>query len=377
MTQPLPLKETVRIQSLTNLDIDYGALDHEFKHLLNLASTIAGKEVVLLNLIDTYTQWTIAQHGIQTPSIPREESICQYTIEGSDCFEVSDLNQDIRFKDSHYVKSELGFQYYFGIPLAISKDLNIGSLCFMSRDNKTLDHGKIELLKLIAVEIVEKLKYLEEINTIKNKLAETIKMERKIVHDLRNPLAGIIGISDILIEPDEQHDPKEVFDCLKLINNSSKSMLEITDKIAIDLFENDKEEQSFNLDTLSERINHLYQPLSQYKDINFEVTIDESKIHIPFSKMRVLQIIRSVVSNVLKSSKEGALITVHLGLSVQSDKNILQIQVKSNSFIEEINLECTTMDLTKGLIASLGGSFEFKSSESEGLSYKINLPELS
>lgn len=377
MTQSLPLKEIERIQSLTNIDIDYGALEHKFKHLLDLAATIAGKEVVLINLIDSHTQWTIAQHGINTTSIPREESICRYTIESSDCFEVSDLKQDIRFKDSPYVKDELEIKYYFGIPLEISKGLNIGSLCFMSRDNKPLDHSKIELLKLIAFEIVEKLKYLEEINTIKDKLAETIKMERKIVHDLRNPLAGIIGISDILIEPDEHHDPKEVFECLKLINNSSKTMLEISDKIAIDLFENDKEEQSFNLDTLSERINKIYLPLSQNKHVNFEVIIDESKTHILFSKRRILQIIRSIVSNALKSSKGGAQLSVNLGLSVQSDRNILQIQVSSNSLSEEYNSENTTMDLTKRLITSLDGSFEFKCNKSEGLTYKINLPELS
>lgn len=377
MTQPLPINETGKALSLNNLDFDYLTLEHEFKHLLSLASILSGKEVVLLNLMDAYTQWTVAQYGIQVPSILREESICRYTIEGKNCFEVSDLSKDARFKESPYIKSELNFRYYLGIPLEISKGLNIGSLCFLSKDNEPLDITKIEQLKLIALEIIEKLKSLEEINTIKNKLAEAIKMQRKIIHDVRNPLAGIIGISDILIEPENQYDSKEVLNCLNLINISSKSMLEITDNIAIDLFEKENNEHSFNLETLSERISRLYLPLCKNREINFEITVDKSKAHIPFLKNGVLQIVRAIISSTLKSSKAGALVSVYLGISVQSDRIILQVQVKSNDPEEDIKSEYTAIDYIKAPLENLGGSFEFECNESEGLSYKINLPELS
>jgi len=166
------------------------------------------------------------------------------------------------------------------------------------------------MLKIIADEIVGKLKNFEKINELKHELSDALKMQRKIAHDIRNPLAGIIGISDILIEPDEQYDPEEVLNCLKLINNSSKSILEIADNISIELFEKGNQTHSFNLETLSERISHLFSPLAKNKKVNLESVIDKSKEHILFSKNKILQIIGSPVSSAIKLSRPGALINI-------------------------------------------------------------------
>ena len=377
MTKPLPLNESERIESLSNLDIDYSALEHDFRHLMKLVSRITDMDVTLLNLVDNHTQWTIAQHGIQVSSMPREDCICQYTIAGHDCFEVSDLASDPRFENNSYVKGDPSLRYYFGIPLELSSGINIGSLCVMDREKKTIDGEKIELLKIIAEEIVCKLKDFQKINELQHEVANAVKMQRKIAHDIRNPLAGIIGISDILIEPDEQHDPEEVSHCLRLINNSSKSILEITDNITIDLFEKGNESHSFNLDTLSGRLSQLYLPLAKNKNIRLEFVIDKSKVHIPFSKNKILQIVGSPVSSAIKLSKEGATISIYLELSVQSDRNILHVHIKSNDPINtDINPESAVLNFTKEFVENLEGNFDFHCNEKDGLSYKISLPQL-
>ncbi|MDP3469435.1 MAG: histidine kinase dimerization/phospho-acceptor domain-containing protein [Daejeonella sp.] len=376
MIQPLPLNEAKRILSLSNLDVDYSTLEDNFKHLMKLASRLTDMDVTLLNLVDSYTQWTIAQHGIQLPSMPREECVCQYTIVQDQGFEIKDLSTDTRFEQASYVKNDPKLRYYYGVPLEMSNGVNIGSLCVMNREIKILSNDKIDLLKIIAEEIVCKLKDFQKINELKNELSDAIKMQRKIAHDIRNPLAGIIGISDILIEPDEEHDQEEVLHCLKLINNSSKSILEIADNISMELFDKVSHSHSFNLEALAERINHLYLPLAKNKKLILEFTIDKSKEHIHFSKNKLLQIIGSPVSSAIKLSKPGALIKIQLGLTIQSDRNILQVQINSNDPISrEISPESIVLNFTKELIESKDGTLHFEYNELEGLSYKLSIPQ--
>jgi K+-sensing histidine kinase KdpD len=376
MIQPLPLNEAERIHSLSNLDIDYSTLENDFKHLMRLASRITDMDVTLLNLLDSYNQWTIAQHGIQLSSMPREECVCQYTIAQDESFEIKDLSCDPRFEQASYVKDEPKLRYYYGVPLEMSNGVHIGSLCVMNRETKTLSPEKVELLKIIAEEIVCKLKDLQKINELKNELSDALRMQRKIAHDIRNPLAGIIGISDILIEPDEEHNKEEVLSCLKLINNSSKSILEIADNISVELFEKGSQTYSFNLETLAERISHLYLPLAKNKKVNLEFAIDKSKEHIHFSRNKILQIIGSPVSSAIKLSEPGALIKIQLSLLVHSDRNILQVEINSNAPIrEEIRPDSAVLNFTKELIESKDGSFDFECNELDGLSYKLSIPQ--
>jgi|JI6StandDraft_1071083.scaffolds.fasta_scaffold44962_2 K+-sensing histidine kinase KdpD len=376
MIQPLPLNEAERILSLSNLDVDYSTLENDFKHLMRLASRMTDMDVTLLNLLDSYTQWTIAQHGIQLSSMPREECVCQYTIAQDESFEIKDLSCDPRFEQASYVKDEPKLRYYYGVPLEMSNGVNIGSLCVMNREIKTLSADKVDLLKIIAEEIVCKLKDLQKINELKNELSDALKMQRKIAHDIRNPLAGIIGISDILIEPDEEHNKEEVLNCLKLINNSSKSILEIADNISVELFEKGSQTYSFNLETLAERISHLYLPLAKNKKVNLEFAIDKSKEHIHFSRNKILQIIGSPVSSAIKLSEPGALIKIQLSLLVQSDRNILYVEINSNAPIrEEIRPNSAVLNFTKELIESKDGSFDFECNELNGLSYKLSIPQ--
>src|SRR5687768_3882440 len=100
---PIPENEFNRIIDLTELDIDYSDLAEHFKDLTKLAAKVAGTDISLINLIDSYTQWSIANHGLPIDQMPREESVCQFTIMGDDYFEVCNLAADERFKDKGYV----------------------------------------------------------------------------------------------------------------------------------------------------------------------------------------------------------------------------------------------------------------------------------
>src|SRR5215217_7373169 len=96
---PIPKNEFERIIDLSEFDLDYSSLEDNFKDLARLAANVAGTNISLVNLIDSFTQWSVSTHGLDIEQMPREESVCQYTIMDKQPFEVVDLSADERFKD--------------------------------------------------------------------------------------------------------------------------------------------------------------------------------------------------------------------------------------------------------------------------------------
>ncbi|RZM07646.1 MAG: GAF domain-containing protein [Pedobacter sp.] len=174
--QPIPHNEMERVLELSDYDLDYTSFQDSFKDLAKLAAKVAGTNISLVNLIDSFTQWSITNHGLDVSQMPREESICQYTIMGDNPFEVTDLRADDRFSDRGYVTGAPNVKYYFGVPLTTEEGTNIGALCVLDQDVKTLSPEKVELLKIIAGEIVNRLRAHKIINGLKSKLKEATRI---------------------------------------------------------------------------------------------------------------------------------------------------------------------------------------------------------
>lgn len=58
-----PANEQKRVLALSELDLDYSSIQNSLKDLTQLASQITGMPVSLINLIDTYHQWSVGTHG--------------------------------------------------------------------------------------------------------------------------------------------------------------------------------------------------------------------------------------------------------------------------------------------------------------------------
>ena len=61
---PVPQNEMDRILSLSDFDLDYSDLQDKFKDLTKLAAYVAGTEISLVNLIDSFTLWTVGNYGL-------------------------------------------------------------------------------------------------------------------------------------------------------------------------------------------------------------------------------------------------------------------------------------------------------------------------
>lgn len=393
---PIPFDEMDRVLNLAEFDIDYTNLENTFKDLTYLAAKVSGTDISLINLIDTYTQWSVSKQGMNIDQMPRESSVCQYTILEKDHFEVEDLSEDERFRDKDYVAKPLNLRYYFGVPLKTNEGHNIGALCVLDPINKKLSPEKIELLKVIANEIMTRLNTLKMVQDLKSKILVEKANTKKASHDIRGPLSGIMGITQLIKDQLEENNLDQVQEMLNLIFKSSKSLLDLTDEILsaekASLAESKVEE--FNLTIFRDKLLKLYLPQAINKEISFDVNINPAQASIRFSKNKLLQLVGNLISNAIKFTPIHGKVMVELDLFDDERGKTLKTSVKdtgvglSKAAIENIlnaNQDTTAgtagekgygfgLSIVKHLVDSLQGKMKIESVEGQGANFEITLP---
>ena len=331
-TETVNKSEYNRVKSLLDLDLDYENLQAEFQNLNRLAASIAGTDISLVNLIDSYTQWTVSNFGIDIQQMPREDSVCNYTIQGENPLEISRLDKDDRFKDKHYVAgngSDFNLKYYYGIPLTMESGENIGALCVLDKDEKEMSFEKIEQLKLIAQEIVEHLKLNKQLKTSRQEIIDVLKTNKKLAHDVRGPLNGILGLSNIAL--DDELTKIEMRSYFRLIGKSSTQLLDLTlDILKSKTPENSSVAEKIRIKDLGDKIIHLYQPQAMQKNIDIKVDISALDGEMLVDLDNVLQIIGNLISNAIKFTPAGGKVVLGLSKRIIEDIETFEIQVEDS-----------------------------------------------
>lgn len=389
---PIPVNEMERILNLYEFDIDYSNLQSTFKDLTQLAAKISGTDISLVNLIDTYTQWSVSNFGLDIEQMAREDSVCQYTILEDDHFEVEDLSADTRFQDKSYVNNPLNLRYYLGVPLKTSSGHHIGALCVLDKNMKKLSDEKIEFLKLIASEIITKLNNIKLLKNLQTKVVVEKEFTKKVAHDIRGPISGIIGISTIIEE--DAKDP-DILTLAQMIAKSGHAVLDLADEIlSPTLAHKCSTVDQFSLAQFKEKLEKLYQPLARAKGVQFQINLEAMDENQLVNRDKLLQITGNLIANAIKFTPKNGVVMVNLKVLVHDHQKVLRIEVidsgvgLSQEAIHQIidgkQLTSTGTDgelgygfglgMVKNLTATLNGKFGVQSEPGSGLRFVVDLP---
>ena len=392
---PIPENEDERIIELSELDLDYSQKQKALLDLTKLASKVAGTSISLINLIDTYTQWTISNYGIAIDQMNREDSVCQYTISSESSFEVKDLTKDERFSKKPYVTGIESLRYYYGIPLQTSQGRNLGALCVLDREEKDISPEKGELLKIIADEIVNRLTAYRMIQILKSRVHDLSEEKKRVAHDIRGPLGGIISIAEIIAAQKDENKLEEILSLMDMVHKSGRSLLELADEILSNHGSDPLEERDqFTLGLFKEKLEKLYQPQAHAKNISYTVSITHGEEERSIRKEKLLQIAGNLISNAIKFTPPHGSVTVELSISIKDLKSVLQIRVSDTGpglnplEIKEIfkgvsnSQEGSTgemgygfgLPLVKHLVASLHGEFSVHAQPPSGACFDVLVP---
>lgn len=399
MQPPIPQNEDERVWALTEFDIDYTDTSDLLKDLVELAAKIAGTKISLVNLIDTYTQWTVANFGLPLEQMKREDSVCQYAIMQDDSFEVKSLSSDDRFKDKFYVVDNPNLEYYFGIPLATQEGYNLGALCVLDTTAKTLSPEKVELLKIVAKEVVNRLSTIKYIQNLKSKVVEVKETNKKVAHDIRGPLSGIIGLAQMVTEHGQSQKLDDILEIMKLIQRAGNSLLDLATEIL-----NAEDQQArgvvkaeeFTLKAFKDKLERLYTPQAANKQIDLSFHIKVGQELKPIPKNKLLQITGNLITNAIKFTDPKGFIKVDMNIQtipgagqsleiVIADSGIGINQEGIDAILKGVKASSsgTTgekgygfgLSLVKRLIDELHGSLDIQSEIGKGTTFIVTLPQ--
>ncbi|RME88098.1 MAG: hybrid sensor histidine kinase/response regulator [Planctomycetota bacterium] len=243
-------------------------------------------------------------------------------------------------------------------------------------------------------ELLETQKILEEQN---QKLSELNEMKSTLLgmaaHDLRTPLASILGYSKFLEISPELGEKKKKF--VEAIKRNSEFMLHLVeDLLDLSLIESgrlDLKLQKENLNETIEEVLDLEREIAERKNIKITFQPSTSLPPIYIDKNRIRQVISNLISNGVKYSEEGTEITV----TVQQEGEYIKLAVQDQGQgipSEEIErlfqpFQKTSVQATKGekstglglaivkkIVEAHGGRIWVESEVGKGSTFYMSLP---
>lgn len=147
-------RELSRLAALLRYEILDTPDESAFDDFTYLASSICDTPIALVSLVDDHRQWFKSRLGLDVSETPREISFCTYTIEGQDIFEVTDAQQDPRFRNNPLVTDDPHIRFYAGAPLTSPDGYNLGTLCVIDRQPRRLTGMQRETLKCLSRQLM-------------------------------------------------------------------------------------------------------------------------------------------------------------------------------------------------------------------------------
>jgi two-component system, sensor histidine kinase len=161
-----PVNEQARLESLINyavLDTDF---EESFDRITRLAAKLFDTEISVVSLVDKDRQWFKSVVGLDARETPRNIAFCAHAILNDEVFEISDAQEDDRFKSNPLVTGAPFIRFYAGAPLKSSDGHNLGTFCIIdSDDRKPLNKVEKEVLEdfsKLVVELLETRKIANE-----------------------------------------------------------------------------------------------------------------------------------------------------------------------------------------------------------------------
>lgn len=385
-------KARKRTASVLDLALDYNEQDSVLQGFSKLACLISGAQYSQINLLDSENQWTVAQNGMKFDHIPIEMSICNITITKEDTYEIKDFLEDPDFKNHPLVVNSPFLRYYIGFPFSDENGAIIGTICLLHTEEIALSEIQYEMFSEIKQQISTYLIQKRKLHKAQDLITKKNNQMNQIRHDIRGPLSGIIGFSDLL--EIESSDP-DIIKKAKLIKKSSKTLLEYSENsLREDLEDTTESLPQTDIGTVVTKLKSLYAMQSVLKNVrlDFEVLTPKNATISQIATNDAINIIGNVLSNAIKFSDKDSSVQVifseskeHIEIVVADEGKGIESSVlsKLNSleYIKDYAISSSTTGFGIGLMEALNvlveknGDFHIDSSLGKGTQVALLFPK--
>ncbi len=210
ISRDLELLEYGLDPSLDSPLLPNAAVMNALQNLVRLATQLCDAPCGVVNVISAGHQHQIGAWGVDPGVCSREDSMCAKVFLSREKTVVPDASRDARFADSPFMTGEIGrVRFYASVPLATSPGFVPGTLCVFSEAAQELTPAQVDMLEVLARQVVELLELQHRTAQLDRAYAELEESNSRLAgfggrvsHDLRNPLTTMLGYLEML-----QDDP--------------------------------------------------------------------------------------------------------------------------------------------------------------------------
>lgn len=315
-------EEVERIRTLKKYQILDTPPDGSFDRITQLAAKLLHVPIAIITLVDTDRIWFKSLYGINLKQINRDPGLCSSAILSDDIYIVEDAVRDPRTLANPLVAGDFGLQFYAAVPIKVRGNYNLGTLCVLDKNPRSISEIEKMVLKNLAEILIDQIELRLEARKAVSRQNELLHIA---AHDLKNPLTTIPIWSDLI--KNENDNSENISKMCGKIKEASSKMFRVVNEL-LETARADSEACQLNMDKidLSELIASVvssYKILAANKDqtINF---IGKTGIYIYGDKNKLTIIPENLISNAIKYSSNGSVIAIQ----VSSKTNIAMLEVQ-------------------------------------------------
>ena len=154
----IPPNEQERLAALRRYDVLDTPPDGAFDRITRLASKLLDMPISIVSLVDHDRIWFKSTAGLDgVDEIDRVPGLCASAILSDEAWVVENAKIDPRTLANPLVAGEFGLRFYAGSPLRTHDGYNLGTLCVIDREPRTLTDEQVALLDDLASLVIDEL----------------------------------------------------------------------------------------------------------------------------------------------------------------------------------------------------------------------------
>lgn len=310
------------------------ATRRELQEIVQLVRAICGCEMAAISILqgDRYHLAVVA--GLEEATCPSSETLCQHTMQTHRTVVVPDAAADSLYQSSPYVDgTKMAIRFYASAPLYSPTGAMIGRLCLFDHAPKELDDTQLRALNVLASSVTDvlRLHIRSEEPVVSAEAAlvaeeEIARIAAEISHDMRTPLATILGNVELLQDAARKLDDPTFLEMLARTERAGVRLMQMVQQM-LDFHRAGQttDHQVVNLEGVAAQ---LVEDLRQQLEEQGATITVESLPPVVGNHYEITAVMTNLVSNALKFAKPDEPARIRIWASPQG--RMVRIWVSDN-----------------------------------------------